>query len=61
MSGIDNIRQSAKTLVEASYEYDSLIGKKGGKSETDDLRKYMLQVSLHINKLIEAELKNVRS
>jgi hypothetical protein len=56
---IEKIRQSAKTLVEASYEYNSLISKKASKSTIDNLKKYMLQVSLDIDKLVEAELKNV--
>ncbi len=57
---IEKIRQSAKTLVEASYEYNSLVSKKASKSKVRDLKKFMLDVSLDIKKLIEAELKNVR-
>jgi len=57
---IERIKQSAKTLVEASYEYNSLLGKKASKSKIDNLKKYMLQISLDINRLVEAELKNVR-
>lgn len=56
---IEKVRQSAKTLVEASYEYNSLIAKKAPKAKIEKLKMYMLQISLDINKLVEAELKNV--
>lgn len=57
---IEKIRQSAKTLVEASYEYNSLLNKKASKSEIDELRKYMLQISLNIKSLVKEEFENVR-
>ncbi len=57
---IDKIRQSAKTLVEASYEYNSLVEKKASKAKIDSLKMYMLQLSRDIDKWVEAELRNVR-
>lgn len=55
---IEKIRQLAKTLVEASYEYSSLAEKKSPKSEVDRLRAYMLNLSLEMKRLISEELKN---
>ncbi len=57
---IEKIKQSIKNLVEASYEYDSLVSRKSPKSKTEDLKKYMMHISLNINSLVEAELENVR-
>jgi len=57
---IEKIRHSAKTIVEASYEYDSLVSKKAPAYKVDYLKRYMLRLSLDIDKLVEAELKNVR-
>lgn len=56
---IEKIRQSAQTLVEASYEYNSLVDKKASKSSIDKLKEYMLSISLDIKNRVEAELKNV--
>ncbi|MEM4244768.1 MAG: hypothetical protein QW404_03430 [Candidatus Nanoarchaeia archaeon] len=57
---IDKIRQAAKTLVEASYEYNSLLSKKASKAKLDSLKMYMLQISRDIDRWVEAELRNVR-
>ncbi|MFH1210346.1 MAG: hypothetical protein V1645_00355 [archaeon] len=57
---IEKIRQSAKTLVEASYEYNSLLSKKASKSKVEQLKMYMLKLSKDIDKMVDAELKNVR-
>ncbi len=57
---IEKIKQAIKTLVEASYEYDSLVSKNAPKSKIEDLKKYMIHISLNINSLAEAELENVR-
>jgi hypothetical protein len=57
---IEKIRQSAKTLVEASYEYNSLVSKKASKSKIEQLKKYMVHLTLEIDRLVDGELKNVR-
>ncbi len=57
---IEKIRQSAKTLVEASYEYNSLLSKKASKSKVEQLKMYMLKLGKDIDKMVDAELKNVR-
>jgi len=56
---IEKIRQSAKTLVEASYEHNSLVSKKASKSKIEQLKKYMIHLTLEIDRLVEGELKNV--
>ncbi|MEM4267156.1 MAG: hypothetical protein QW404_03830 [Candidatus Nanoarchaeia archaeon] len=57
---IEKIRQFAKTLVEASCEYDSLISKKSPKSKVEQLKMYMIKVRMDIDKLVDEELKHVR-
>jgi len=48
---LENIKNSAKSVVEESYQYE----REKGKSKKEEIRKHMIKLSGNIKKMIEEE------
>lgn len=54
---IQQISQSADTIIEATYEYERVL--KDNPQSIDKIKKYILALGTNIKNLIEEEKKNV--
>lgn len=55
---LEAIQQSAKTIVESTYDYETALQRKDDK-KTKQTRDYMLKICDNIKRLILEEKKNV--
>jgi predicted KAP-like P-loop ATPase len=55
---LEAIQQSAKTIVESAYDYETALQRKDDK-KTKQTRDYMLKICDNIKRLILEEKKNV--
>ncbi|MDP2907149.1 MAG: hypothetical protein Q8O03_04370 [Nanoarchaeota archaeon] len=55
---MEAIQQSARTIVESTYDYETAIEKKDDR-KTKQTRAYMLKICDNIKRLILEEKKNV--
>ncbi len=55
---LEAIQQSAKTIVESTYDYETALQRKDDK-KTKQMRDYMLKICDNIKRLILEEKKNV--
>lgn len=55
---LEAIQQSAKTIIESTYEYETAVQKKD-KRKMRQTRDYMLKICDNIKRLVKEEKKNV--
>ena len=55
---LEAIQQSAKTIIESTYEYETALQKKNDK-KAERAREYMLKVCSNLKRMIQEERNDV--